>query len=199
MQTVLCAVLGPYKDRINIYRVTNILFKEHTHLSSGNMFIHLDAELGLKIRDIISTGVDVLINKETINKTPIVFEDFLIVEYDDIELEKNKLNKKINSLITYEMTSIFALDYCQFISINTFFISKGFYITDETREEVYLKIIETEDDSLLQMMEKYLVLKDKIDGLTSKVNLFESSLKTLECITDNESLERLKNDLNIKE
>ena len=46
--------------------------------------------------------------------------------------------------------------------INNKFLSKGITITDENKEEGYIKIIETGDESLIGDLEKFIELRDSI-------------------------------------
>jgi predicted ATP-dependent Lon-type protease len=46
--------------------------------------------------------------------------------------------------------------------LNNLLNSKGYFIHDDNREEVYLEILETGDSGLIDTLERYLNMKDEI-------------------------------------
>jgi hypothetical protein len=71
----------------------------------------------------------------------------------------------------------------------------GYIITDKNREEKYLEILETGDESLIDLLEQYLVLKDKITFIISQKKTYNNIIEKLRTL--NEDSEEFK-DLYIK-
>ena len=194
MLTVLCGEIVPYTE--NKYKIIGILFKDHIHLNPGKKYVYLDAELGLKIRNMIATGIDVIITEDTLDSRQITMDDLEIIEYNNIDLEKNKLNKQIQSMITYYTATISALDFYTFFTTNAYLSSKGYNIIDENREEIYLQIIESDNQELLSMLEEYIEAKENIDSVAVIYKKLKKHLRNLNSIQTKEELESFKNDLN---
>ena len=75
--------------------------------------------------------------------------------------------------------------------LNNKLADKGFFITEENKEEKYIEIIETCDESLIEDLEKYIFLLDKIKIIQNKKNEYDNiieSLKYLSNYDDQESV-----------
>lgn len=83
------------------------------------------------------------------------------------------------------------LDLITFMLLNNKLADKGFFITEENKEEKYIEIIETCDESLIEDLEKYIFLLDKIKIIQNKKNEYDNiieSLKYLSNYDDQESV-----------
>lgn len=83
------------------------------------------------------------------------------------------------------------LDLITFMLLNNKLADKGFFITEENKEEKYIEIIETCDESLIEDLEKYIFLLDKIKIIQNKKNEYDNiieSLKYLSNYDDRESV-----------
>jgi hypothetical protein len=76
------------------------------------------------------------------------------------------------------------LDFISLMLINNKFLSKGITITDDNREESYIKIIETGDDSLILELEKFIHLKDNIQQIESKKKEYQEMIEKLQLLSD---------------
>lgn len=76
------------------------------------------------------------------------------------------------------------LDLITFMLLNNKFANNGFFITDENKEEKYIEIIETCNDSLIEDLEKYIFLLDKIKILQNKKNEYDSIIDSLKYLND---------------
>ena len=76
------------------------------------------------------------------------------------------------------------LDLITFMLLNNKFANNGFFITDENKEEKYIEIIETCDDNLIEDLEKYIFLLDKIKILQNKKNEYDSIIDSLKYLND---------------
>lgn len=76
------------------------------------------------------------------------------------------------------------VDFVSFMLLNNKFISKGIVITDDNKEECYIKIIETGDESLITDLEKYISLKDEIKTIESSKSEYLSIINKLQLLPD---------------
>lgn len=76
------------------------------------------------------------------------------------------------------------IDFVSIMLINNKFLNKGIVVTDDTKEEGYIKIIESGDDSLINDLEKYIVLKDTIKEIELKKDEYTDIINKLKSLSD---------------
>jgi len=76
------------------------------------------------------------------------------------------------------------IDFVSIMLINNKFLNKGIVVTDDTKEEGYIKIIESGDDSLINDLEKYIVLKDKIKEIELQKDEYTDIINKLKSLSD---------------
>ena len=91
---------------------------------------------------------------------------------------------KARGIFGDELLTFKLLDFVSFMLLNNEFVSKGYIITEETREENYIKIIETGDVDLIGKLEKYIELIDSIKELQVKKEEFYDIIGKLKVLTD---------------
>lgn len=86
------------------------------------------------------------------------------VVYSVAPEDNNKLSqvRRIRALINPTLSSVSGFTFYTFMVLNNLLNSKGYYIHDDNREEVYLEILETGDSGLIDTLERYLNMKDDI-------------------------------------
>ena len=86
------------------------------------------------------------------------------VVYSVAPEDDNKLSqvRRIRALINPTLSSVSGFTFYTFMVLNNLLNSKGYYIHDDNREEVYLEILETGDSGLIDTLERYLNMKDDI-------------------------------------
>ena len=84
-----------------------------------------------------------------------------------------------DDLLTFKL-----LDFVSFLLLNNEFISKGYNITEDNREEIYIKIIETGDVGLINDLEKYINLRDSIKEIQRKKDEFYDIVEQLSSLQD---------------
>jgi len=86
------------------------------------------------------------------------------VVYSVAPEDNNKLSqvRRIRALINPTLSSVSGFTFYTFMVLNNLLNSKGYYIYDDNREEVYLEILETGDSGLINTLERYLNMKDDI-------------------------------------
>lgn len=76
------------------------------------------------------------------------------------------------------------MDLVKFMILSNEFMSKGIFITDDNREESYIKIIEMGDESLIEKLENYLNMKDSINLIQKKQEEFKKIIIDLQELED---------------
>lgn len=83
----------------------------------------------------------------------------------DLIVARNEINRKIFVRLTRMMSPEVFMAMYEFNILNSKFISMGFNITQENRQEIYLKIIDQDSDELLDDLELYLKSKNIVDNM----------------------------------
>lgn len=142
------------------------------------------------VKDAIENNKEVRIRK-TLQTNEVLPGEVDIIENNLNELDyiKNTSFVKIKSLVTPEMTKESGIVLYNFIMYNNELSSNGFFIHNNNREEKYIEIIETGDEMLIELLEKYLESMDNLNRAASfKTRLDEYKEKLNKC----SSLEEVK-------
>lgn len=86
------------------------------------------------------------------------------------------------------------LDYLYYIDINNELNDKGFFITDDNKEEKYLEILETGDEKLIDLLEEFLIIKDQLSALKTARKTFVKVIEKLNEVDekDTEGLDEIE-------
>jgi hypothetical protein len=91
-----------------------------------------------------------------------------IVVYDTNELERDKLIflSEVYRRLDYHLFFVSAVDFYDYMSCFNELAARGHFIIDSNRQDKYLEIIESGDESLISALETYLECKDKLDTIS---------------------------------
>lgn len=84
-----------------------------------------------------------------------------------------------DDLLTFKL-----VDFVTLMMLNNKFLSKGIAITDDNKEECYIKIIELNDESLIGDLERFINLKDEIKLIEEKKNEYTSVINKLQLLSN---------------
>lgn len=165
----------------------------------GQNFLNLSSRTAELIKEEMINGKRVLIPKTV--RGEVNQADFIVEEVDELEFAKNVAITEISNIVNDKFNTLSMLEFFNFITINNIFIEKGIVITEENREEKYLEVINTEDQNLIENLEKYLEAKDHISSVYwffDKFRNFKKELKNLETVEEvntlkNQTLATLRN------
>ena len=76
------------------------------------------------------------------------------------------------------------VDFITFIDVNNILHSKGFFITEDNREEKYLEILETGNDELIDLLEEFLIAKDNLNPLVDAKKQYTKTIERLKEIDE---------------
>ena len=87
---------------------------------------------------------------------------------------------KARGIMGDDLLTFTLMDLVSIMLINNKFLSKGIAITDDNKEECYIKIIEMGDETLISDLEKFINLKDKIAIIEKNKAEYESIINSLQ-------------------
>lgn len=110
--------------------------------------------------------------------------DFDLEPVDPVEnLRANALNFLRTGELEKSLDSDFYLSFLEFIQLNNYMCSKGYFFTDENREELYLTILNTADPVLIAKLEDYLLAFDELNRFNSPIEDYRASRKAMNEMT----------------
>lgn len=89
-----------------------------------------------------------------------------------------------DDLLTFKL-----VDFISFMLLHNKFTNLGIIITDNNREECYIKIIESGDESLILDLEKYIELKDSIKLIENQKKEYIEIVNKLQLLKDYNDIE----------
>ena len=94
------------------------------------------------------------------------------------------VKKKARGIMGDELLIFHLVDFVTFIQLNNKFADLGIYITEDNKEECYIKIIEMEKPELIDDLEAYIDLRDNINVIAKQKEEYEKIINNLKGISD---------------
>lgn len=94
------------------------------------------------------------------------------------------VKKKARGVLGDELVIFTLVEFIQFIQLNNKFLDLGIHITDDNKEECYIKIIEMDKPELIDDLELYIDLKDMINDIVKKKDEYKGIIGNLQNILD---------------
>jgi hypothetical protein len=161
------------KDIGPSYRVINVTKSDMVYVEPGNMFIKISAICAEKIKEELSKGTEILIPKGL--EREVLPGDLILNETDELTVIKGSALSRIRAKVDYHLANLSALEFYRFFIINNKLIENGYYITNENRERMYLKIIDTDNKTLISYLEEYLKIMDRISAVEWVYRQYETA------------------------
>lgn len=99
---------------------------------------------------------------------------------------------KFRGLLDGDLVVSRLIDFVNIMNLNNKFSSRGIYITDENKEESYIKIIETGEDGLIDDLEKYINLMDQIKKIESYKDEYQALVEKIKSLDEIEDYAEIK-------
>lgn len=170
------------------YEIVSVTTNQEQYLEQGDQYINMALTAGEDAKSALSVGKRVFVPKNLANE--ITSMDLIIGDTDELEKKRLSLLFRARGSMTQAAAQLRAFDFFEFTMCNNHLASKGFFITDNNREEVYIQIINSGDEKIIETLERYLNLLDRISVPNYQYNAyleFEESVmgaKTLEELSD---------------
>lgn len=169
------------------YEVEYLTSSLNKDFEMSNKYLGLSPYAAKQIKDAIEEGIVVRVIKDYQN-IDVMPSDLIFVNTEqELDLQKRALVIKARQLVTHQQANVSGLMMYQYININNILCDKGFFIHDDNREEVYLKILETADELLIDKLEIYLNARDEISRsgfLEERYHKFFRDMKSIDNIDD---------------
>ncbi len=169
------------------YEVEHLTSSLNKDFEMSNKYLGLSPYAAKQIKDAIEDGVIVRVIKDYQNIDVMPSDLIFVRTEEELDLQKRALIIKARQLVTHQQANVSGLMMYQYININNILCDKGFFIHDDNREEVYLKILETGDELLIDKLEIYLNARDEISRsgfLEERYHKLFRDMKSVENIDD---------------
>jgi hypothetical protein len=91
---------------------------------------------------------------------------------------------KARGVIGKENETFMLLNFMNLLLLNNKFANKGIFITDDNKEECYIKIIELGEESLINDLEQFINLKDEVKELEKMKEEYTAVINKLHSLQD---------------
>jgi len=119
--------------------------------------------------------------------------DIIVDVVDDLAAAKYASTMKVRDFIARRAGSAYIYDIFEFQLASNILYSEGIFITDSNREAKYIEIIETNRVELIEALEKYLNIKDK---MTEYYSLYAQGKVAMDLINNANTLQNVEMYLN---
>ena len=130
-------------------------------------------------------------------KTCKFYKDVDVLTLENLEIDessnliKNSYIFQLTSAMGQIFTKIPQYTYFRFQYLNNIFASMGYFITEKNREEIYIKILETDDDTLIANLEEYLKVMGQLNQYEQMYQAFLNGLDEMEMTDDETTLNQI--------
>mgnify|MGYP005624201711 CR=1 FL=1 len=100
---------------------------------------------------------------------------------------------KVRGIMGDDLLIFTLIDFVSFMELNNKFASKNIFITETNKEEKYIEIIETGDESLINDLELYITLMDNIKIIQNKKDEYFNVIERLKQMQDHNNSELTNN------
>ena len=195
--------MSNFEAKLNLrgsnYIVENIFMRDIKFVMPHDTFIPVPDEFALRLKNEVMQGKKVTIPKKVADKKKqLIWEDFKITgKSTDLDEKKRALKARANSKTTAYTAMLSALDLYNFFMIMTRMASLGFNVLDEqNKEEVYLNIINTGDEHLIEDLELFLESKERFDKISRAYNGMRDYFREIDACTNAAELKEVADEYN---
>ena len=117
----------------------------------------------------------------------LIQEDLIIRDYDPVTSHRERVLNKAREYISTRLNAVSLFELYEFMVCNLELVEKGFIITNKNRRDKYLEIIDDGDIDTIDLLERLLNSKEKLESVSGWYNqyrAFESDLYKLNNVDD---------------
>jgi len=155
------------KDHISHFEIESVIYNTELYTVNQKNYLKLN-----------NLAADIIEKRILENKYVGIIKElkYKEVTINDLILENSKnelLNHKESALrkaamyFNPQLINSSGLVLYGYMELNNFFNDKGYYITKENKQKIYLEILESGDEELIDKLEEYLNYKDEIERVFS--------------------------------
>lgn len=151
----------------------------------------LDSNVFAIVLDALGNNKKITFSKDLKDITP---QDLIITEAP--YFGKESYIQSLVSLASKTFCVIPQYAYFRFSYLNNLFCSKGYFITEENREQKYIEIIEKNDEILIKHLEEYLQLLTQLNRNEKLYQCFVNGIERMQYENDPEILQSILDEAN---
>jgi hypothetical protein len=160
-------------------------------LKNDDLYVGITEVAGKIIQQAISEHKMVYLPKGV--EGELSLRDVVISETDGVYKDKMVALSTLYRKVDYNLYNIGAIDFYDHMCAFNELSARGYFITDNNREEKYIEIISAGDEKLIDILEVYLEKKDKLDVFSYVWNRTKKYEKKIhECETQEEVSELIE-------
>lgn len=141
-------------------QITGTLVQRDDFWVDPNKFIETEKEDEFnEIKKLLEKGAKITLPKNTESLEEKIVENMPEMESKKIkayELAANQLKQRLEN-------SLALLDYYEMMILQNELMDRGYHITNNNREQIYLDILNTENEIDLNILERYLEARDNLE------------------------------------
>lgn len=173
------------------YVVTNIFNGGSMLLAPGGEYAPIRQSDVIKLnKSLIAKDIVKITNVDKLKARKLLkIDDFEIIKPSKKEKMRKDLIMKVSNEASSNLAFISSLDIFEFLSIFSNFAEMGIFITDTNQEEKYLEILSKGDENLIEELEKFLDVKDRLSRVK---NFHEKLSKTIGKLSSADKIEEME-------
>jgi len=118
-------------------------------------------------------------------------EDLVIFPLDKMSYKRGKTLNKAREYISTRLNAVALFDLYEFMICNNELLERGFTVTNENRRDQYIKIIEKGDPETIDLLEKLVTVKERLESVAGWYRQYRDFEKDINrCSTVDEIDER---------
>ena len=174
---------------VNVYESGSVYIVNRAYVSKTIPVVEEPDSKNIKIEDtqVFSIIAEALLQKNEVrlptNITTYKPSDVIINVLDDLDAAKYAAKITIKNFIAQRENTVYMYDLFEFNLTSNILYSEGYFITDSNREKKYLEIIGTNNATLIDALEKYLNIRDKISEYYSIYAQAKAAIELIENAT----------------
>ena len=188
--------LAQFIEKNNKIYISGVRSLHDNEVYDVNLFIRLSEEVYLFLKEKLNLDEGRL-SKYYINNIVSEINDVSSIQVDDSVNYTNDMNYLVEHYSTIARELVFSrikflpIKLFEYISINNELISKGYFISDENKEEKYLEILNKESEEFIEKFIKYLEIVDKLSLEKEIVRKYDEFIENIQSVQTKEEIENL--------
>ena len=172
------------QDKGKIWEITDTTIQPDDYVVDPEMVLEVDKPLFVFVKNKLHAA-QIQYPKDIDGK--LIQEDLIIVDYDVVTSHRERVLNKAREYISTRLNAVSLFELYEFLVCNLDLIEKGFVITNKNRRQKYLDIIDSGEIETIDLLERLLNSKDKLESISGWYNQyrsFESGLYKLNKVDD---------------
>lgn len=172
------------QDKGKVWEITDTIVQPDDYVVDPDMVLEVDKGLFNFVKSKIQ-GAQIQYPKDISGK--LIKSDLIIVDYDPVTSHRERILNKAREYISTRLNAVSLFELYEFMVCNLDLIEKGYVITNKNRRKKYLEIIDTGEIETIDLLERLLNSKDKLESISGWYNqyrTFESDMYKLNNIDD---------------